>query len=327
MTEDRLIELFRRIAKHPPTSLRVGIGDDAAVVRPAGAREDWLITTDLLLEDIDFKRGWSSPAQLGHKALAVNLSDLAAMGARPRLFFVSLGLPSECGVGWIRSFYRGMTTLGGRWQASLAGGDLSRSRSGILISIVAAGESTRRKVLLRSGASPGDLLCVTGTLGKAAAGMSLLEVGRVRGRSAAECEALAAHRTPEPRCEVGHWLARRGLATAAMDLSDGLSTDLRRLAAASGVGATIDATRLPVFAESAGWGCDPVRLALHGGEDFELLFAAPAPRLSQLMRRYPRSFPRVSIIGSVTGQRRIQWRPAPNAPLQSLEPLGWDHFR
>jgi thiamine-monophosphate kinase len=327
MTEDRMVEVFRRISAPRVSSLRVGIGDDAAVVRPAGAREDWLITTDLLLEDVDFRRNWSTPAQLGHKALAVNLSDLAAMGARPRLFFVSLALPSECRSGWIRSFYRGMISLGKRWDAGLAGGDLSRSDSGILISITAVGESASRKVLLRTGAKPGDLLCVTGTLGKAAAGLSLLEAGRCRGRNAAERAALSAQRTPEPRCEVGHWLAKRRLATAAMDLSDGLSSDLRRLAASSGVGATVDGSRLPVFTDSARWGFDPLRLALHGGEDFELLFTVPARRLAQLMQRYPPGFPPISVIGSITRHRRIQWRPAPDARLSALEPLGWDHFR
>ena len=326
-TEDRIVESVKRMAGFRPAALRVGIGDDAAVVRPPGAREDWLVTTDLMLEDVDFRRDWSTPGQLGHKALAVNLSDLAAMGARPLLYFVSLGLPDGCGAGWIRGFYRGMVPLGDRWGAGLAGGDLSRSDAGILISLTAIGESAGRRVLVRSGARPGDLVCVTGTLGRAAAGLFLLDAGCRRGGNEGEREALAAHRTPQPRCDVGSWLAERRLATAAMDLSDGLSTDLGRLTASSGVGAALDASRLPVFTVSARWGCDPVRLALHGGEDFELLFTVPPRRFVRLSRSYPRKFPPFSVIGITTQRRRIEWRRDPGARPQPLEPLGWDHFR
>jgi thiamine-monophosphate kinase len=208
----------------------------------------------MLLENIDFRRKWITPGCLGYKSLAVNLSDLAAMGARPRFYTVSLALPTGISERWILDFYDGLTELGTFAGAHIIGGDLSLSRSGISISITALGESLNRKVLYRSGGREGDLLFVTGTLGQSAAGLRLLKMGGRHTWSGPQGAAIQAHRKPEPRCQAGLWLAQSGMVRCMMDLSDGLSMDLPRMCAASAVGAEICAADLPVFEESARWG-------------------------------------------------------------------------
>ncbi len=321
------MDFLRKHFARTAASLKMGMGDDAAVFHPPGAGEFWVVTTDLLLEDIDFRRGWLTPRQLGHKSLAVNLSDLAAMGARPRFHTVALGLPDELGQAWITAFYKGMSRLGDSLQSALIGGDLSRSRQGVHISIAALGESLRRRLLYRSGGNPGDVLFVTGALGLSAAGLRLLESGKTRGVSKAERLALKAHRLPQPRCETGVWLAQCGLVSCMMDLSDGLSADLPRLCAASGVGAEIYTATLPAFAPSAAWGGDPTALALHGGEDFELLFAVPESKLIAFRAGYPRGYPEITSIGRLTRRRGVVCRARPGRPAQPLPALGFDHFR
>lgn len=308
-------------------SLEMGIGDDAAVFHPPGADEFWAVTTDILLEDIDFCRGWLTPGQLGHKSLAANLSDLAAMGVRPRYYTVGLGIPGELKQNWIAAFYRGMSRLGDAHGAMLIGGDLSRSPHGLHIAIAAFGETLHRRLLYRSGGSPGDLVFVTGTLGLSAAGLRLLELGKTRGESPPERLALKAHREPQPRCETGIWLAQSGLARCMMDLSDGLSVDLPRMCAASRTGAEIYTELLPSFSGCATWRCDPLMLALHGGEDFELLFAVPATGLQAFRAAYPRTYPQVTQIGKLTRKTGIVCRSGPGRPSNPLPALGFDHFR
>ena len=325
--EDRIVRLIqKRFARSAPF-LKRGIGDDAAVFRPRGADELWAVTTDLLLEDIDFRPGWMTPAQLGHKALAVNLSDLAAMGVRPRCYTVALGLPGQPERGWIDKFYRGLCGLGEVHGAVLIGGDLSNSSHGLHISVTAFGETLDNKLLYRSGGSPGDSLFVTGVLGRAAAGLRLLSLGKLRGTSAPERLALKAQRAPEPRCATGLWLARSGLASCMMDLSDGLSCDLPRLCAACGTGAEIYSRQLPVFRDSASWGCDPAGLALHGGEDVELLFGVPEKKLKAFRKSYPAGHPPATLIGILTRSPRLVCRSGPGTPPVALPPLGFDHFR
>jgi thiamine-monophosphate kinase len=306
--------------------LLLGIGDDAAVIAPRGAREHWVVTTDLLLEGIDFERGWMPAEALGHKALAVNLSDLAAMGARPRFYTVALGLPEDITRPWIARLYAGMTALAHRHGARLIGGDLSRSRAGIHVSVTAIGETSGRRYVQRSGARPGDLLFVTGVLGRAAAGLRLLaSAPRRRGRLARE--AIDAQRRPEPRSAVGEWLAGHGFARAMLDLSDGLSTDLPRLCRASGTGAEVDLPCLPLFEPAASWGYDPVELALDGGEDFELLFAVRELEAARFEAAYPPHFPRLTRIGRVTRRPGVRSRPEPGGRPTPLPPRGFDHFR
>jgi len=281
----------------------------------------------MLLENIDFRRKWTTPELLGRKAIAVNLSDLAAMGARPRFFTVSLAIPSDIPESWILKFYDGLTAPEASQGAQLIGGDLSRSEGGISISITALGESLNGKVLYRSGGRAGDLLYTTGILGRSGAGLHLLQTGHASRRSRSRREALQSHQSPSPRCEAGLWLAQCGFVHCMMDLSDGLSVDLPRLCAASGAGAELLLEALPVFHESRQWGCDPVELALHGGEDFELLFAVPRSRRRALETQYPSNFPKITAIGNLTGNAGRIWMSAPGKGRRPLPERGYDHFR
>ncbi len=326
-SENRLIQLLqdRYPAKSP--LLKKGIGDDAAVVCPKGANEYWLLTADMLLEGIDFRREWTTPRKLGCKSIAANLSDLAAMGARPRFYTVSLAIPSGISERWLLEFYDGLTEQGISKGAQLIGGDLSRSERGILISISAAGESLNRKVLYRAGGRAGDLLYVTGILGRSAAGLKLLQAGCTRPRSRPQKEAIRVHQMPEPRCEAGLWLAQCGLIRCMMDLSDGLSTDLSRMCRASRVDAEIHAAALPLFRESRKWSCNPAELALHGGEDFELLFAVPHSRGALLEKTYPVSFPKITRIGKMARGDGTVWILDSGNKRQRLSEHGYDHFR
>ncbi len=326
-SENRLIQLLQDRYQAKSPLLKKGIGDDAAVISPGNAGEYWLITADMLLEGVDFQRKSTTPHRLGAKSIAVNLSDLAAMGAQPRFFTVSLAIPSGISERWITEFYDGLTKLGRSKGAQLIGGDLSRSESGILISIAALGESLNRKVLYRSGGRPGDLLYVTGILGRSAAGLKLLQSGVTHPRSRPQREAVRIHQMPEPRCESAVWLAQCGLVNCMMDLSDGLSMDLPRMCAASGVGAEIQQTGLPLFPESRRWGCNPTELALHGGEDYELLFAVPESKSLLLRKNYPSKLPRITQIGKMTRDAGGIWIKGPAGGSRQLLELGYDHFR
>jgi thiamine-monophosphate kinase len=325
-SEDSIIRILQKRYPGRGSFIKKGIGDDGAVVCPGPADEYWVITTDALLEGIDFRREWTTAYRLGRKSIAVNLSDLAAMGARPRWFTVSLALPRGISGRWISEFYRGLNAPDSSKGSQLIGGDLSLSESGILISVTAVGESLNRKILYRSGGRAGDLLYVTGVLGRSAAGLKLLQSGDGKSRSRPKQEALRAHRTPEPRCEAGIWLAQSGLVRCMMDLSDGLSVDLPRLCRAGGVGAEIRLPDLPIFPESRAWGCDPVELALHGGEDYELLFAVPKSKSRPLERRYPSRFPKITKIGRLTGAAGRIWT-LESGKKRRLPKQGYDHFR
>ena len=209
----------------------------------------------------------------------------------------------------------------------LIGGDLSRSESGILISIAALGESVGRRVLYRSGGKAGDVLYVTGVLGRSAAGLKLLEDGCVHPHSRPQLEAVRAHLKPEPRCDAGMWLARSGLVRCMMDLSDGLSVDLPRMCAASSISSDIDTSRLPVFQRSSSWGCDPTALALHGGEDFELLFAVPSSSVRLIEANYPQRFPKITRIGEMLRGAGEVWINQAGRNRRRLKERGFDHFR
>ncbi len=325
-SENGLIRLLQH--RYPAQSplLKKGIGDDAAVIRPRNSKEYWLITSDMLLEGVDFHTEWTTPRRLGFKCISVNLSDLAAMGARPRFFTVSLAVPAGISERWILEFYDGLTDPAGSKGAQLIGGDLSRSKNGILISITALGESLNRKVLYRSGGRNGDLLYVTGILGRSAAGLKLLQDGSLRARSGPQRDAIQVHQMPEPRCEAAVWLSQCGMVHCMMDLSDGLSMDLPRMCAASGVGAEVLLDALPLFAESRRWGCDPAELALHGGEDYELLFAVPSSKSRLFERSYPSEFPKITKIGKMTRDAGSLLITESGKSSRQLPGHGYDHF-
>jgi len=257
-------------------ALSLGIGDDAAVWRPTPG-ERVVVTTDSLVEGIHFRLDWTDWASLGRKALAVNLSDLAAMGAVPRLALLSLGLCGDERVGDLEAMYRGLGALATRTGTLIAGGDVVASPTALSLHVTAIGESRGGRVLARAGARPGDVVAVSGTLGASAAGLRLLTEGPTGPRRAtATAETLiAAHLRPTPRLDLAPLLLDGG-ATAAMDLSDGLLGDLPKILTAGGVSARLDAAAIPVAAAVRALFADEwLALATRGGEDYELLFTAP----------------------------------------------------
>jgi thiamine-monophosphate kinase len=236
-----------------------------------------VVTTDAVVEGVHFTRAFSTPADIGHKALAVNLSDLAAMGATPRWALLSLVLPGSWPVSDVEDLVDGLSDLARRHGVSVAGGNITRTEGSLVVDVTAGGSVAPRKWLTRGGAKAGHEIWVSGSLGAAAAGLAMLESGAGNREPGAGC--IARHRRPEPRVRLGVTVARARAASAAMDLSDGLADGLRQVAAASGVGVRVDAHALPIDAEARDWwtsrGVDPVVAALQGGDDYELLLAVP----------------------------------------------------
>ncbi|MBI3933866.1 MAG: thiamine-phosphate kinase [Acidobacteria bacterium] len=292
--------------------LKRGIGDDCAIFSDGG-RNDLLVTTDLFLEGVHFRPEWQAADSVGHKVLARGLSDIAAMGGTPCYAFLSLALPPQISSRWVDDFFQGLFRLAEASGVILAGGDTSASRSGLIADIMVIGWAPRDKAVLRSGARPGDEIWVSGALGGAAAGMDLL---RQEQKIAKRKDALRPLFYPQPRLALGRMLARRGLASAMMDLSDGLSIDLARLCEASGVGARIEAESLPRLPET------PFDTALHGGEDFELLFAVPDSRTGKI----PKQVDGVGLtrIGKIIRSRRLWLRR--EGREEPLPVLGFQHF-
>jgi thiamine-monophosphate kinase len=316
-----------------PSSLLLGIGDDAAVLRQRPGL-DTVVTADLLVEGIDFRlEGFGiRPRDLGHKALAVSLSDVAAMGARPRFCLLSVGLPAaRWRSRFLEEFYAGVRALAETFGVAIIGGDTSRTPERVVIDSVVLGEVKRGRAVLRSGARPGDQVFVTGALGGAAAGLKVLE-GRAgappRARLTRAQRRLVLRQTrPAPRVEWGALLGERRLATALIDLSDGLSSDLAHLCRESGVGARVDAALLPVdplLKSTKVSEADALSLALDGGEDFELLFTASPRDIAKLPREVC-GVP-ATRVGEVTGARGKVTiiRDGRERPLR---PGGFEHFR
>jgi len=299
-----------------------GIGDDCAVLRfpaRAGKSDDVLVTTDFTLEGIHFRRDWHTPEAVGHRCLARGLSDIAAMGGQPVAAFLSLALPRDLPQSWVPRFARSLISLANRYRVTLAGGDTAESPGGVLADIVVVGSVPKGKALMRSGARPGDLVYVSGNLGGSAAAVSEM---RTRPKRKLRPPEYPRHFFPEPRLELGRILRESGLATAMIDTSDGLSTDLDHICKESSVGAEIHAAAIP----RATVGKPPhevdLKLALHGGEDYELLFTAPASK------RIPARIAGVPItnIGRITRKRRIILIGLGEI-RHPLEPKGWEHFR
>jgi thiamine-monophosphate kinase len=328
-----LIEQIRRDFSAGSKAVTLGIGDDCAILRPPAGCEV-LVTTDFTLEDRHFRRDLHPAESVGHRCLARGLSDLAAMGATPLAAFLSLALPGTTlanspGRDWLARFFSGLRALGDMHRVPLAGGDTSESPGGrhglILADIVLVGAAPKGEALRRSGGAAGDALYVTGQLGGAAAELSAILQRQRRILSVATTEGHP-HLFPEPRLDVGESLLRRKLATACIDVSDGLSTDLAHLCRASGVCAEIEQAALPIHPLARKLGAAAaLQAALHGGEDYELLFSAPATV------QIPSSLAGVLItrIGSLKNRR--SGRPlmtvlAPDGSRVELKPGGWEHF-
>ena len=320
LTEKALIRRIRRQAKASASLVRTGIGDDAAVLAcPAGF--EILITTDFSLEGVHFRREWHPPDSVGHRCLARGLSDIAAMGGEPKAAFLSLALPPDLPQSWVDRFMAGLLRLGRKYNVALAGGDTAESPAGVMADIVVVGQVPAGKALLRSGARAGDSIFVTGELGRSAATLYRLRQGGSTALGPKGKPRRAAHEThfyPQPRIAVGRWLRERGLATAAIDVSDGLSTDLEHICEESGVGALVNEEAIPC---PSGLPPSSLRYALHGGEDYELLFTAP------------RSLPvpgkiagvRVTRIGEIIRGRQM-WLVDSHGHRRPLAPRGWEHF-
>jgi thiamine-monophosphate kinase len=280
--ERALVDRIRARTGPPPSWLTIGIGDDAAVLEPArGAVE--VVTTDSLIEDVHFRRAWTSPGAIGAKAVAVNFSDLAAMGATPRAVLLSLALPGSFPLADFDQLVDGLIEASRADGAFLVGGNLARSPGPLVVDVTAIGFAGRRRVLRRTGGRPGDELYVTGSVGGAAAGLAMLTAGVDRhGLDDVLLACLARYERPVARVRFGRMVAARRAATAAIDLSDGLAAAVTQLAEACGTGAAIDASAIPVDAGAIAWssrsGQDALVTALSGGEDYELLFAVPPRR-------------------------------------------------
>jgi thiamine-monophosphate kinase len=303
-------------------SIALGVGDDAALFQPK-PRHQVILTCDWFLEGTHFLRAKHPPDAVGWKCLARAVSDVAAMGGTPRCFLLSLALPRTHTGRWLELFLQGLHRASGKFQCALAGGDTTLQDE-ILIHVTVVGEVPTGLAVPRSGAREGDLIYVSGTLGEAELGLQMLR--RAKGFPSKRHPLLKKHLYPEPRLELGRWLARKKIATAMMDLSDGLSSDLAKLCAASKVGALLDQDHLPaVFVpRSFGRGVDESRqLALHGGDDYELLFTAPPGKLPSL----PWKFKKLPIcpMGVITSGSKVVYVES-GKPLILL-PRGWDPFR
>jgi thiamine-monophosphate kinase len=326
LPEKALIARIRRMAaankrqadsRVRPARILTGIGDDCAVLRLPPGR-DSLVTTDFTLEGIHFRRDWHTAESVGHRCLVRGLSDIAAMGGEPVAAFLSLALPRDLPQNWVGRFTRRLISLAEESGVTLAGGDTAESPNGILADIIVVGTVPRGQAILRSGARPGDRIFVSGELGGSAAALWQM---RKKPRRKLNPRDYPRHFFPEPRIELGRILRERGLASAMIDTSDGLSTDLAHICEESGIGAELAADLIP--RDRVGKPAREVDLpfALHGGEDYELLFTVPAKR------RVPSRIAGVPItqIGHITRTRKIFLRNRKGVGYE-LQPQGWQHF-
>lgn len=329
LSELDLVRGIRRVLSGEAPGVVVAVGDDAAVVEPG--RHHGVLTADMLVEGVHFELGATSPHDLGFKAVSVNVSDVAAMGGSPRYGLVCLGLSGRIEAAWVMELYGGMRGAADEYGMALVGGDTSRADRAV-VSVTVYGEVAEGRAVTRAGARPGDALVVTGSLGGSAGG---LRVARDAARHRTEAlstdwgrSLLAVHERPRARVGEGQALAAAG-AHAMIDVSDGLAIDLGRLCEESGVGARVRLPDIPLAAGlvdlAAGTDVDPLDLALHGGEDYELLTALPSDAVEGARRTLVERFgTRLTEIGTVVeGAGLVAVRGDLEEPL---EPRGWDHF-
>jgi thiamine-monophosphate kinase len=339
-TEAHLIARIQQQLPPAPDWLLVGIGDDAAVVEPERNRVQ-VLTVDALVEGVHFDRAFVPPEAIGYRALAVNLSDLAAMGAAPRLALLSFALPARLPLADFEAMIAGLARLAARHRIHVAGGNLTRSPGPLMIDVTVIGSVKRRQALTRSGARPGDEIYVSGTIGAAAAGLGMLremsfntedtrDTMDVSFVSKNSCIDRYLH--PEPRVRLGLLLSRNRAASASIDLSDGLADGVHRIAEASGVGAVIEADALPIDPGVRAWfearGLDPVTEALTAGDDYELLVTV-RPRARRRLAAAKRGDVPLTRIGTCTEGRAALLRVRSGSAVTEgeLPAGGYDHFR
>ena len=323
-SERDIIERIRRRLPPPPPSLVIGPGDDAAVMVPErGALQ--VLTTDAVVEGIHFDRRFSSLADVGYRALAVNASDIAAMGGTSSVALLSFMLPGSTTAEEVDALLDGILEMATDGRIAVAGGNITRSPGPLMVDVTVIGSVRPRRVLTRSGGRGGEALYLTGSIGAATAGLEILQAHQ----TAPEFDdCVRRHRRPEPRLRIGAILGRTRAASCCMDLSDGLGDAVHQLAEASGTGAVIDAKALPVHPAAQAWfqrhGKDPVEAAIAGGDDYELLFAAPKKSGGRLrgVQRHARGIP-ITRIGELTETPDvILRRDDRDSPL----PKGFSHF-
>jgi thiamine-monophosphate kinase len=305
-----------------------GIGDDCAVIQ-ISEDTNLLFTTDLLIERTHFLLDWQAPQILGSKALSVNLSDIAACGGIPREAFVSLAIPDRLGIEWLEDFYTGMADVADRFGVSVIGGDTTHSLSDFVINVAVTGFVGTREVLLRDGARPGDLIAVTGALGDSAAGLASL-LKRISAPSHMNSGLVEAHLNPRPHIHEGRKLAQSGFCHAAIDISDGLSSDLGHVCKQSGLGAIIFEDKIPVSEPlqrlAQELAVNPLDWVLNGGEDYVLLAAIDKENFHQLAKIAAADGWALIEIGEFLSEPGISLLKVSGEKI-SIIPRGWDHFR
>ena len=318
-SERKLIQRIRRRAGghaqgRYASTLLTGIGDDAAVLR-LPPDHDLLVTTDFSIENVHFRRQWHSPEVVGWRCLTRGLSDIAAMGGEPVAAFLSLAVSGDVPQKWVDQFLKGLLALARKFNVPLAGGDTAQAVDGIQADIVVVGSVPKGTAVLRSGTKPGDHIYVTGDLGGSAAVLDRLRASRSLGAESSR------HFRPLARVGVGQWLHQHKIPSAMIDISDGLSTDLEHICEESGVGAEIDSSAIPRARVGRGK-AKPVALefALHGGDDYELLFTSSKP-VPTKVEGVP-----ITRIGRTTRKKGMRLIDA-DGRKQPLDPKGWEHFQ
>lgn len=318
-----IAQIGRRARAVRNPAVLTGIGDDCAVLRPSRRSVkavDTLITTDFSLEGVHFRRDWHSAESIGHRCLARGLSDIAAMGGEPVAAFLSLALPRDVAPSWVNRFINGLTSLAKKYGVTLAGGDTAESPGGILADMVVLGTVPEGKAVLRSGARPGDRIYVSGELGGSAAAVWKMRKDK-KPRQKLNSREFPRHFFPDPRIQLGRILREKDMPSAMIDTSDGLSTDLAHICAESGVGAEIQEELIPRARVGSSSKLVDLAFALHGGEDYELLFTAPESK--KMPSRVAGTA--ITLIGQVTPGRRIFLKQS-NETKSELKAGGWEHF-
>lgn len=328
--ESKIISRLRNLAKVGADVL-VGIGDDAAVIKGQGGK-DLIVCCDLMVEGVHFRTEWSPPGLLGRKALASSMSDIAAMGGIARFAMISIALPPACSPQFIDQLFNGVFELANATGVSIIGGDTSSSRDSLFIDVSVVGECESGTAVTRRGANVGDTIYVSGSLGGSALGLSLLENGiRIGDSNSSDPKnnAVLKHLAPEPQMKLGRALGEAKLATAMIDISDGLSTDLWHILEESDCGAVIDGDSIPIaecvrYVATESSVIDPLLLALNGGEEYELLFTSPSENYPQVRALGESLATTITAIGTVVGEKSLQLKH--NGALEALKPLGYQHL-